>query len=320
VQSTSILNGSNVFAIATALQSSTALVPAVTIGDTSIGSANRAAIPASVDSADGLIELFGSAASQASGLLADSMDAALFKSQYDTLIQLNRAAGRMTQTREYLVASRAASVLGKNLAARLRITPADLMRYGIDGNTRARVEEIGRAFIVAVKAFQAGLTDSLLLPAMPDDPHKHFANNDVNVVPGQLKAVFDAFMADLAGTMDDMTGAPLADNVVIVLNGDTPKHCLYRDDWPDNTPGNSNLMFIYSAGTLKSGWFGGIDRHGNVKGAGPDGEPTVYNGAMTAKYATASLAYAIAKGDEHRIAEFANGIAVGDAFGRRKDK
>jgi hypothetical protein len=320
VQSTSILNGSNVFAIATALQSSTALVPAVTIGDTSIGSATRAAIPASVDSADGLIELFDSAASQASGLLANSMDAALFKSQYDTLIQLNRAAGRMTQKREYFIAGGAARVLGNNLAARLRITPADLMRYGIDGNTRTHVEDIGRAFIVAVKAFQAGLTDSLLLPAMPDDPHKHFANNDVNVVPGQLKAVFDAFMADLAGTTDDMTGAPLADNVVIVLNGDTPKHCLYRDDWPDNTPGNSNLMFIYSAGTLKSGWFGGIDRHGNVQGAGPDGEPTVYNGAMTAKYATASLAYAIAKGDEHRIADFANGVAVGDAFGRRKDK
>ena len=48
-----------------------------------------------------------------------------------------------------------------------------------------------------------------------------------------------------------------------------------------------------------------------MKGAGPDGEPTVYNGALTAKYATASLAYAIAKGDEQRISEFANGISVG---------
>ena len=46
----------------------------------------------------------------------------------------------------------------------------------------------------------------------------------------------------------------------------------------------------------------------------------MYNGALTASYATASLAYAIAKGDEQRISEFANGISVGDAFGRRKDK
>jgi hypothetical protein len=320
VQSTSILNGSNVFAIATRLQASTALLPAVTIGDASLGSATGAATASNVDSADGLAALFDSAASQASGALADSGDAALFKMQYDTLIQLTRASTRATQRGAYATASTAARVVGTNMGSRLKITPADLMRYGIDDSTRPQVAAIGRAFIVAVRAFAAGLTDALLLPAMTDDPHKHFASNDVNIVPGQLKAVFDAFMADLASTKDDLNGAPLADNVVIVMNGDTPKHCLYRDDWPDNTPQNSNLMFIYSAGQLRSGWFGGIDRHGNVKGAGPDGEPTTYNGALTAKYATASLAYAIAKGDEQRIAEFANGISVGDVFGRRKDK
>jgi hypothetical protein len=320
VQSTSILNGSNVFAIATKLQSSTALLPAVTIGDTSIGSATRAATASNVDSADGLVALFDSAASQASGALAASGDAALFKTQYDTFVQLTRASARITQKPAYAVASTSARLVGTNLASRLAVTPDDLTRYGIDDSTRPQVAAIGRAFIVAVRAFAAGLTDTLLLPAMTDDPHKHFDSNDVAIVPRQLKAVFDAFMADLMATNDDVTGAPLADHTVIALNGDTPKHCLVRDDWPDNTPANSNLMFIYSAGQLRSGWFGGIDRLGNVKGAGLDGEPTAYNGALTAKLATASLAYAIAKGDESRIAEFANGIAVGDAFGARKDK
>src|SRR5262249_34965449 len=121
---------------------------------------------------------------------------------------------------------------------------------------------------------------------------------------------------DLASTTDDITGAPLADNVVIVMNGDTPKDCLQRELWPDSTPSNANLMFIYSAGYLKSGWFGGIDRRGNVQGAGPAGKPTSYDGVGTATYATASLAYAIAKGDQSRIAEYAPGVAVGDAFGR----
>src|SRR5262245_34792635 len=231
VQSTSILNGSNVFAIATALQASPVAVPAVTIGDTSIGTANGAAIAANVASADGLIELFDSAAARAGGLLFNNpTDAGWFKTQYEVFYQLNRGASRATQKGAYAVATGAARVLGINAAPKLRITPADLLRYGVDASTRPNVEAIARVFIVAVKAFQAGLTDAILLPAMPDDPHQHFSNNDVNVVPGQLKAVFDAFMADLTGTMDDMTGAPLADNVVIVLNGDTPKHCLVRDD------------------------------------------------------------------------------------------
>jgi hypothetical protein len=79
-------------------------------------------------------------------------------------------------------------------------------------------------------------------------------------------------------------------------------------------------MFLYSAGYLKSGWFGGIDRTGKVTGAGPDGKPTDYNSAMTAKYATASLAYAVARGDERAIAPFTNGITVGGVFGAGKNK
>src|SRR5262245_37341862 len=83
VQSTSILNGSNVFAIATVLQSTMpAVVPVITIGDTAIGSATNAAIAANVDSVDGLVGLFDSAASQASGVLANGDDAQLYKAQY----------------------------------------------------------------------------------------------------------------------------------------------------------------------------------------------------------------------------------------------
>jgi hypothetical protein len=319
VQSTSVLNGSNVFAIATALQaSSMVLVPAVTIGDASIGNANNAAIAAKVDSVDGFIKLFDSAASQVGGLLAASKDADLFKAQYGVFVALNRGSNRKTQKPAYSIAGGAAGVIGTNRASALQITPADLARYGVDGNTRSNVADLARALIVTAKAFQADLTNAVLMPAMTDDPHRHFAVNDVDVVPAQLKLVLDAFMADLQGANDPRTGGPLADNVVIAINGDTPKHCLVREDWPDNTPENANLMFIYSAGLLKSGWFGSIDRRGNVLGAGPDGKPTAYNGALTARYATASLAYAIARGNERRIAEFANGISVGGAFGRNR--
>ena len=60
-------------------------------------------------------------------------------------------------------------------------------------------------------------------------------------------------------------------------------------------------MYVYSAGHLKSGWFGSIDRNGNVKGFDAQGKPATYNGANTAKYAMASIAYAIAKRDERAI-------------------
>jgi hypothetical protein len=329
VQSTSILNGSNVFAIASVLQaSSPALLPVVTLGDTSIGSAISdpssggagPPIPVSVGGADDLVRLFDGAATHAGGVLARMGDAQLFKAQYDTFVQLNRAQSRYTQKPVYDTGRSAAQLVGINLAPRLAITPADLARYGIDGNTRANVAALGRAFIVIVKAFQMDLANTVLLPAMTDDPHNHFTNNGVNVVPGQLKAVFDAFMNDLEATLDDATRAPLADSTVIVMNGDTPKNCLDRNRWPDSTPQNANLMFLYSAGYLKSGWFGGIGRTGKVWGAGPDGKPAAYNSAMTAKYATASLAYAVARGDEHAIAPFTNGITIGGVFGVPKNK
>jgi len=320
VQSTSVLNGNNVFSIATVLQSSSMTpVPVVTIGDTSIGSASRAdAIAANVDSVDGFIKLFDSAASQAGGLLADPDDADLFKRKYDLFRELNRATYRTTQKPAYAIASGAATLVGTNHGPALRITDADLARYGIDGNTRANVAELGRALIVTAKAFQADLTNAVLMPAMTDDPHRHFAGNDASIVPGQLKVVLDAFMADLQTATDPSTDKPLADNVVIAINGDTPKHCLVRDDWPDNTPDNANLMFIYSAGYLKSGWFGSIDRRGIVLGAGGDGKPTAYNGVKTARYATACLAYAIARGNQRQIAEFTNGVTVGEGFGRNR--
>jgi hypothetical protein len=297
---------------------STALIPAVTIGDAQLGTANNAATAVNVDSVDSFIKLFDSAASQTGGLLHDSVDAGLFGDQYRVLRELNRASGRSNQKPVYAVAARAANYLGMNRASQLQIMPADLARYGIDGNTRGNVAELARALIVTAKAFQTDLTNAVLIPTMTDDPHLHFENGAVDVVPGQLRVVLDAFMADLAAPEPSIDNATLADNVVIAINGDTPKHCLVREDWPDNTPGNANLMFIYSAGYLKSGWFGGIDRRGNVQGAGADGKPTAYNGAMTARFATASLAYAIARGNERRIAQYANGVAVGNAFGRNR--
>jgi hypothetical protein len=314
------LNGNNIFSVATALQSaSPSVIPVITVGDADIGTAPGGSRPANVGDGNGIVGLFNSAASRAGGLLSKNGDALLYKAHYDAFTQLNRAANRSTTKASYTTASGAAQFLGTNLSAQLQIVQADLDRYGINGNTRSNVASIARAFIVSVKAFKMGLTNSVCLPAMRDDPHGAFDGGDVNVVPPQLKNIFDAFMADLTNTTDSVTGKALADDTVITIHGDTTKDPMNRGGWPDGTPGNTNLVYVYSAGHLKSGWYGSIDRAGTVKGFDAQGNPTGYNGGTTAKFALASIAYAIAKRDERAISTFANGITVANNFGNPKD-
>lgn len=314
------LNGSNIISIASALQSSSpSVIPLITIGIADAGTAPGAARPANVNNADGIVNLFNSAASRAGGLLSKAQDATLYKAHYDAFAQLNRAANRSTTKTAYATAQNAAAFLGTNLSAKLAITQADRDRYGIDGTTRANVRDIGLALIVAVKSFKMGLTNSIALPAMRDDPHGAFADGSAMSVPPMLKKVFDGFMNDLKNTVDDNTGKVLADDTVITICGDTTKNPLARGGWPDGTPNNSNIVWVYSAGHLKSGWFGGTMRNNTVQGFDAQGNAAAYNGGTTARYAMASVAYAIAKRDERAITAFANGTTISGPFGHPKD-
>jgi len=314
------LNGSNIISIASALQSSSpSVIPLITIGVADAGTAPGAARPANVTNADGIVNLFNSAASRAGGLLSKAQDATLYKAHYDAFAQLNRAANRSTTKMAYLTAQNAAAFLGTNLSAKLAIQQADRDRYGIDGTTRANVRDIGLALIVAVKAFKMGLTNSIALPAMRDDPHGAFADGSAMSVPPMLKKVFDGFMNDLKNTVDDNTGKVLADDTVITICGDTTKNPLQRGGWPDGTPNNSNVVWVYSAGHLKSGWFGGTRRDNTVQGFDAQGNAAAYNGGNAARFAMASIAYAIAKRDERAITAFANGTTISGIFGQPKD-
>jgi hypothetical protein len=319
--SVSTLNGSNIFAVASALQAnSPSVIPIVAVGGVTVGTAPGSFQPAAVGNADGIVGLFNSAASRAGGLLSRATDASLYKAHYDAFSQLNRAANRSTTKSAYQTASSAAQFLGTNLAARLQILPEDLTRYGVTAGTPNNVSAIARSFIVAVKAFKMGLTNSIVMRAFNDDPHGAFDNGAVNTRPAMHKAIFDAFMADLTATTDDNTLKALADDTIISVHGDTTKDPRNRGGWPDGTPQNSNVVYIYSAGHLKSGWFGGTNRAGQVQGVTPTGEPTAYNGPTMARYATASIAYAIAKRDERLISTFANGTQVSDRFGYPLDQ
>ena len=172
--STTNLNGSNIHAVASALQAaSPSVIPIVSVGGAVVGTAPGGFQPAGVQNADGIVGLFNSAASRAGGLLSRAADASLYKAHFDAFSQLNRAANRSTTKQSYQTASSAAQFLGTNLAAKLAITPEDLIRYGINAGTPQNVAAIGRTFIVSVKAFKMGLTNAVVLNAFNDDPRVH---------------------------------------------------------------------------------------------------------------------------------------------------
>ena len=72
-------------------------------------------------------------------------------------------------------------------------------------------------------------------------------------------------------------------------------------------------MYVLGAGHLRSGWFGGIDRNGNVRGWDPaTGEDRGdISSAQNATSAAASILYAVAKGDMRRVQDFYRGADLG---------
>ena len=312
--SASTLMGSSVFAIANALQSTNpSVIPVIAVGDAPVGNATGAPRPSRVGSGDDIVGLFNSAASREGGLLANAGHAELYAAHYQALIGLNRAAGRSTQLKTYATGQKAASLLGTNLASVLTPTDADMVRYGVNAGTRSNVLDIARVLMVTAKAFKMGLTSSVVLPAMKDDPHGAF--NDMGNLTSTvtaLGAVLDGFMAELEATPDDScAGKTLADNVVITIHGDTPKNPLDRNGWPDGTPDNSNWMYVMGNGLLRTGWHGGVQADGSTRGFDPStGQENNQPASATSNATTAAVAYAIARGDSRRIQDFARGVDI----------
>jgi len=312
--SAAVVGGNSIYAIAAALQTTNpSVIPVVTIDGAAFGNAPGAPRPSAVGSADQFVGLFNSAASRAGGLLANSDDAALYDAHYSAMASLNRAANRPTQTRAYGTAKTAARLLGTNLADRLAVTDADRLRYGIDAGTPNNIRSMAESLMVTAKAFNMGLTSSVNISILRDDPHGAF--NDMNNLRNRvtlLGKILDGFIADL-GQYDDAScgGTKLSDNVVLTINGDTPKNPRDRGGWPDGTPQNCNWMYVYGNGLLKTGWFGGVMRDGSVQGWDPaTGAANNTPSSQLSGAASAAVAYAIARGDMRRVGDFARGVNI----------
>jgi hypothetical protein len=257
----------------------------------------------------GLVDLFNSVASKT--LLADPGNAQRAQAYFSALSQLNAAAGQKTLTKTYDTARTAQALLAKNMADQLKMTAADDARYGITGSTPNSIAEIGRGMGTAVKAFKLGLTSSLIMPAMDDDPHGAFQN--MTTLKSNVQAlgkIFDAVLADALAMPDPSGGTgKLGDSLVITISGDTPKDARTASGWPDGTAQNHNLLMVYGAGYLKTGWFGDMDATGKVTTWDPTtGGAGTQTSALLAGSASAAVAYAVAKGDDRRVQDF--GVAA----------
>ena len=305
--------GQSLLAVCAAIQRATpSLLPVIGVDPVNFGSAKGAPDIATVGDADGLVQLFNSAASRE--ILALPQDAALYEAYYKAFVGLNKAAPRPTMQRPLRIGKSSANFLGQNLAAKLQPSADDLTRYGIDGGTPTKLSEIGRILITASKAFRMGLTQSVILPAMRDDPHGAFQNMaNLKGTVALLGQMLDQFVKDLAEDKDPVCSSKtLADNLVITVHGDTPKDPMNNNGWPDGTPNNANWIYVMGNGYVKTGWFGGVRANGSTDGFDPTTGDKVPNqqANATSDAAGAAVAFAVAKGDMKRVQEFYTGPSI----------
>ena len=321
-------NATMLATVASIQRSSPTLLPVIGIEPVSFGTAVGAPSIATVPSAQGMIELFNSAAAQLT--LAAQEDQALYETYYKAIIGLRDAAGRPTWTRHIETAKTAANRLGRNLSGSLTPTQADLDSYGITAlnasaagaSAKQRLTNVGRALITTAKAFKLNLTNSVVIGLSPGatseqtfvDPHVVFDNvSSLKATVAALGAILNGFYNDLDQTVDPVCPEnKLSKSTILTAHGDTPHTPLQASAWPDATPKNSNWMYVMGGGHLRTGWFGGVHMNGSVDGFDPTTGAAVPNKPSdeTSTSAGAAVAYAVAKGDMTVVNTYYSGPSI----------
>ena len=123
---------------------------------------------------------------------------------------------------------------------------------------------LGSSLLFAANAFRTNAASTVIMRGFDDDPHGAFASPQyAATMADSLAQVIHGFYTELARYPEptcshDGRKISLADNVVLVVTGDTPKNSFVASGWPDGTPSNSNYVYVRSNGFLRSGWFGSV--------------------------------------------------------------
>ncbi|MCW5801764.1 MAG: hypothetical protein KIT31_05205 [Deltaproteobacteria bacterium] len=193
--------------------------------------------------------------------------------------------------------------------SQLRPGPEQLARYLSPGATNIETDVATKLAFVA-NALRLGVVSTVVLPAFNDDPHGAFTNGIATARANSLALALDEFYADLASANEPACGrggAPLsmADNVVLLVTGDTPKNSFDNTNWPDGTPGNSNWIYVRSNGFTIPGWFGDIDPAGTRTNWDPlTGQLSGVPQADSTKAAWGGALYAISRGRRSAVQRF----------------
>lgn len=321
-------NASMLATVASIQRSNPVLLPVIGVTPLNFGAAPGAPAIATVPSAAGMVELFNSAASQLT--LAAQKDKQLYETYFKAVLGLREVAGRPTWTRHMETAKTAANLLGKNMSAALTPNATDLANYGVNALASSAVGTAGKdrltnfakSLIVTARAFNRGLTNSVIIGLAPGatsettfvDPHVVFSATNANMLKDTVKflgIILDAFYADLASYDDPVCGdgTKLDKSTILTVHGDTMHTPLQGNAWPDATPGDSNWLYVMGGGYLRTGWFGGVRADGKTDGFDPTTGATVLNQAsqQTSTAAGAAVAYAVSRGDKNLVSAYYSG-------------
>lgn len=320
-------NASMLATVASIQRSNPVLLPVIGVTPLNFGDAPGAPAIATVPSAQGMIELFNSSASQLT--LAAAKDKQLYETYYKAVIGLREAAGRPTWSRYLETTKTATNLLGRNLSGQLTPNGTDLANYGVTALASSAVSAAGkerltnfaRTLIVTARAFKLGLTNSVVIGLAPGatsettfvDPHVVFSPSNVGMLKDTVKylgMILNAFYDDLQTSPDPAcSGKTLDQTTVFTVHGDTFHTPLQGDAWPDATPADSNWIYVMGCGHLRSGWFGGVKANGTVDGFDPTTGAAVPGQAsqQTSTAAGAAVAYAVSKGDKNLVSSYYSG-------------
>jgi hypothetical protein len=192
--------------------------------------------------------------------------------------------------------------LSAEVEASLRPTNAVLASWGVDGGTQASFATLARNLLFAANAFRLGLVSTVVIPGTNDDPHGAFDGGFAKQRADLLAQILDGFYTELGAhseTTCGHAGVPLslADNVVLVVSGDTFKNPFNKSGWGDGTPGNANLLYVRSNGYLKPGWFGAIAPATRTNFDPDTGALTALGAVPASNAARAGALFAISRGD-----------------------
>jgi len=191
----------------------------------------------------------------------------------------------------------------------LRPSAAQLASYLPPGGATVETT-LANELAFTANAFRLGLLGTVILPAFNDDPHGAFTNGAPTQRMNNLATMLDAFYRDLSMSSEMSCGRggsflSLADNVVMVVLGDTPKNSFDNVGWADGTPGNANVMYLRSNGFTRPGWFGQLQPNLRTSFNPVTGalDPNATAASCTAA-AYASVLYAITRGNKGAITPY----------------